>query len=109
MGLFLSPDEISTRPAILSALSALCTAVRQLYQPPSERKYSTEKLLESYKDQLLGAFTVELKNPASTGVALAGLHQMVLIDDLLTNEEVGFVVHNTNELLQFDQMDTETR
>lgn len=109
MTLFLSPDEVSTRPAILAALASLCAAVQKLYEPPSARVYASEKVLEAYKDQLLGAFTIELKNPASTGAALAGLNHLVQINDLLSSEEVGFVVHNLNDLLQFEEMDSETR
>ena len=108
MSLFLDPDEAPNRPAVLSSLASLCTTVRKLYERP-ERSYDTERLLESYKDQLLGAFTIELKNPESTASALDGLHQMVLIPDLLSDEELGFVVHNLNELLQIDSIDSEIR
>ena len=103
MSLFLDPDEASTRPAVLTALAALCTTVRKLYDTPaadSTRDHKTERLLEDFKDQLLGAFTVELTNAQSCAAAIDGLRQLVLIPELLSNEELGFVVHNLNELLQ---------
>ncbi|KZV93127.1 hypothetical protein EXIGLDRAFT_768350 [Exidia glandulosa HHB12029] len=106
---FFSSDQATARPAILTALASLCTTVQKLYEQPSSRTYSSEMLLEAYKDQLLGAFTIELKNPPSTGAALSGLHQLVTIDGLFSDEEVGFVVHNLNDLLQFEEMDSETR
>ncbi|KZV92361.1 hypothetical protein EXIGLDRAFT_710205 [Exidia glandulosa HHB12029] len=106
---FFSSDQATARPAILTALASLCTTVQKLYEQPSSRTYSSERLLEAYKDQLLGAFTIELKNPPSTGAALSGLHQLVTIDGLFSDEEVGFVVHNLNDLLQFEEMDSETR
>ena len=103
MSLFLDPDEASTRPAVLTALTALCTTVRKLYDTPaadSTRDHKTERLLEDFKDQLLGAFTVELTNAQSCAAAIDGLRQLVLIPELLSNEELGFLVHNLNELLQ---------
>ncbi|KAH7105998.1 ARM repeat-containing protein [Auriculariales sp. MPI-PUGE-AT-0066] len=106
MSLFLDPDEATIRPAILTALAALCTTIRKIYEEPG-RDYKSERLLDDYKDQLLGAFTVELKNPPSSGAAIDGLHQMVLIPELLSNEELGFIVHNLNELLQTENANVE--
>lgn len=52
-----------------------------------------------YKDQVLGVFTVGLKATSSCLPALSGLKYMVTTPDLLSDEELGFIVHNVNELL----------
>ncbi|EJD43759.1 ARM repeat-containing protein [Auricularia subglabra TFB-10046 SS5] len=109
MGLFLNPDEAPNRPAVLGSLASLCTTVRKFYSDDSSRSYAEEKLLEAFKDQLLGAFTIELKNPESTAAALDGLQQMVLVPGLLSDEELGFVVHNLNDILLSVNVEGETR
>lgn len=101
--LFRDPSEITNRPATLTALEVILRAVRDAYTPQNEfsknRSYEVEKPLDPFKDDVLGVLTVGLKNPGSDSPALMGLDAMVNVSGLLTNEELGFVVHNINELL----------
>ncbi len=96
--LFLNPDEIQTRAATLRLLADLVDAVRQSSTVTGTSE-GESPALSIYKDEVLGVFTVGLKNVASCGHALDGLKAMVLTPKLLSDEELGFVVHNVNEVL----------
>ena len=56
--------------------------------------------LMPYKDQVLSAFTVGLQATSSYPPALNGLRYMVTTSGLLSDEELGFIVHNVNELFR---------
>lgn len=56
--------------------------------------------LFQYKDEVLGVLTVGLRNASSASPGLTGLKGMVTTRGLLSEEELGFIVHNINELLQ---------
>lgn len=58
-----------------------------------------EVALSPYKDEVLGVFTVGLKAPSTRKHALEGLKGMVTTRGLLADDELGFVVHNVNEVL----------
>jgi DNA repair/transcription protein MET18/MMS19 len=58
--------------------------------------------LTPYKDEVLGVLTVGLKASSSRRPALAGLQGIVTTENLLSNEELGFVVHNVNAILEAD-------
>lgn len=58
--------------------------------------------LISYKDEVLGVLAVGLKSMSSRRPAIAGLQGMVSTENLLTNEELAFIVHNVNEILNAD-------
>lgn len=55
-----------------------------------------------YKDEVLGVLTVGLKTASSRRPALAGLQGMVTTENLLTDEELAFVVHSVNEIMEAD-------
>jgi len=103
IALFRDPSEITNRPATLTALETLIRAVSNLFQETkaldAARTYGAERPLDTFKDEILGVFTVGLKVTGGTPQALAGLDAMVNIPDLLADEEVGFVVHSINEVL----------
>jgi DNA repair/transcription protein MET18/MMS19 len=63
---------------------------------------TTGPALAPYKDEVLGVLTVGLKTASSRRPALAGLQGMATTENLLTDEELGFVVHNVNEILEAD-------
>lgn len=72
--------------------------------------HTEEPPLSVFKDEAMGVYTVGLKTPASRGPALEGLKSMVKTSGLLTDEELGFIVHNVNEILQDNEhTDDETR
>ncbi|KAF8587853.1 ARM repeat-containing protein [Ramaria rubella] len=101
--LFRDPAEISNRPATLVALWTIVRSVQDLFtsgnKPDVPRTYENERPLDPFKDEVLGVFTVGLKASSSASPALMGLDAMVKIPGLLTNEELGFVVHSVNEVL----------
>ena len=97
--LYLNPEESSHRPVILAELVSLVTAVKNVYSyQENERTYAEEKVLDAHRDQILGAFTSGLKVASTRKASIDGMLQLVSIPHLLTEEEVGFVLHNVNEL-----------
>ena len=58
--------------------------------------------LFSSKDEVLGVLAVGLKSVSSRRPALAGLQGMVTTENLLTNEELAYIVHNVNGILNAD-------
>ncbi|CCM00251.1 uncharacterized protein FIBRA_02280 [Fibroporia radiculosa] len=99
--LFLDPDEMTNRGPILRLLADFIVASRDSMSKDSEVLPAEDDVpLLSYKDEVLGILTVGLKTPSSAQPALDGLKGMVTTRGLLTDEEIGFVVHNVNELLQ---------
>ncbi|KAI0339641.1 ARM repeat-containing protein [Trametopsis cervina] len=90
--LFLNPDEIQNRAATLALLAELVEAAR-------EASIADAPSLLQFKDEVLGVLTVGLQSTTSCRHALAGLKGMVLTPKLLSDEELGFVVHNVNEVL----------
>lgn len=105
--LFRDPAENSSRPATLAALEAIIRALCDAFTPREgvdvPRSYEVERPLDCFKDEVLGAFTVGLKTGNSTSSALMGLDAMVKTPGLLTNDELGYVVHNINEVLTDSQ------
>lgn len=95
--LFLDPNELPNRPPITALLAELVVAAKgsMLNSIPDQ----TAPLMP-YKDQVLSVFTVGLKATSSYSPALSGLRYMVTTPGLLTDEELGFIVHNVNELLK---------
>lgn len=65
-------------------------------------------MLAPFKDELVGVLTVALKTTPSARPALAGIKGLVETPGLLTDEEIGFVVHSVNEILLADS-DEEVR
>ena len=61
--------------------------------------------LHPYKDEVLGVLTVGLKAPDTAHAALNGVTGMVKTIGLLSDEELGFIVHNVNEILQLDEFE----
>ncbi|KAI0773303.1 ARM repeat-containing protein [Trametes elegans] len=106
--LFLNPDELPNRAPTLRLLADLIEAARKsTADDPEVLPEEGDVPLSSYKDEVLGVLTVGLKTPASALPAIDGLKSMVLTRGLLTDEELGFVVHNVNEILQKDEDESE--
>jgi DNA repair/transcription protein MET18/MMS19 len=102
--LFLSPNEALNRAPITVLLAELITAARDSM---AKSLTSTELhvSLMPFKDDVLGVFTVGLKTTSCCQPALAGLNAMVTTPALLADEELGFIVHNVNSILQADPDD----
>jgi DNA repair/transcription protein MET18/MMS19 len=69
-----------------------------------------EPALMPFKDEVLGVYIVGLQSPPLRTVALSGLKGLTLTDALLTDEEIGYVVHKVNDIIavSYDDSD-ETR
>lgn len=99
--LFLDPDEVQNRAPILRLLADLIHAARQ----SSLVNSTTDEqpvALAPYKDEVLGVLTVGLKNTPACLNALDSLKGMVTTSKLLSDDELGFIVHNVNELFTGD-------
>ncbi|KAI1791817.1 ARM repeat-containing protein [Ganoderma leucocontextum] len=106
--LFLDPDELPNRAPTLRLLADLIEAARKsTSQDPEVLPDEGNVPLSPYKDEVLGILTVGLKAPASAYPAIDALKSMVLTGGLLTDEELGFVVHNVNEVLQKDEEESD--
>ncbi|TFK51878.1 ARM repeat-containing protein [Heliocybe sulcata] len=100
--LFHNPDEASNRRPTLALLSDLIKAARDstLDSTPGVK-------LTAFKDDLLGIMTVGLKSESSCTASLDGLKAMVTTNGLITSEELGYVVHNVNEIISEQWASTE--
>jgi DNA repair/transcription protein MET18/MMS19 len=107
--LFHSPDEAGNRGPTLTVLSEFITSARDSLSKLSPQSAQTEYDIEiestapplmPYKDSVLGVLTVGLKTASSRKPALAGLQGMVTSENLLTDAELTFVVHNINEIME---------
>ena len=108
--LFLNPDELPNRAPTLRLLANLIEAAREsTSQDPEVLPEEGGVPLSPYKDEVLGVLTVGLKTPASAYPAIDALKSMVRTPGLLTDEELGFIVHNVNEVLQKDEDETDLR
>ena len=106
--LFLNPDELPNRAPTLRLLADLIEAARKsMSQDPEVLPDEGSVPLSPYKDEVLGILTVGLKTPASAYPAIDALKSMSLTPGLLSDEELGFIVHNVNEVLQKDEEESD--
>jgi hypothetical protein len=102
--LFLNPDELPNRAPITVLLAEIVAAARDSMRK-SAADFQLNVPLMPFKDEVLGVFTVGLKAASSCQPALAGFKAMVTTSALLTDEELGFIVHNIGDILQGDPDD----
>ena len=104
--LFLDLDEASNRPATLLLLSEFTEAARDsIKNDRNEISPTVNSLLMPYKDEVLGVFSVGLTSSSARNAALSGLNAMIATPNLLSNEELGFIVHNVDQVLEDKQDD----
>ena len=103
IGLFKNPDEIANRDSVVSHLADLSEALRK-----SPLVIGKEGHLASLKDETLGVFVVGLNVVSSRRPAMNGLKSMVETDGLISDEELGFIVHHVNDVILDDENDEET-
>jgi DNA repair/transcription protein MET18/MMS19 len=101
----LDPDEASNRPATLLLLSEFTEAARDYKDNNKISPTVNNSLLMPYKDEVLGVFTVGLNASSTRNAALSGLNAMVATQGLLSNEELAFIVHNVDQVLEGEQDD----
>lgn len=75
----------------------------------SPLEVSGEGNLASLKDETLGVFVVGLKAFPSRRSALRGLKSMVETRGLITDEELGFIVHCVDDVILDEEDDEEIR
>jgi DNA repair/transcription protein MET18/MMS19 len=104
----MSPDEITNRAPILLLLADLINAA-----PDSVPKEAQDPAVEDtapltmFKDEILGAVSTGLQVVTSRRPALAVIKALVTTKFLLSGEELGFMVHLVNEVLQADEGESE--
>jgi DNA repair/transcription protein MET18/MMS19 len=59
-----------------------------------------EPPLLPFKDEVLGVLTAGSSLPATRTVALSGLKALVSTKGLLSDEELGFIVHNADQIIE---------
>ncbi|KAF7307504.1 ARM repeat-containing protein [Mycena indigotica] len=91
--LFADPREVPARPSVLLLLSEVIAAARDA------SKKSGTPLLASYKDEVLGGCVSGLNATVTIRPALAGLTGLVSTPELISEEEIGFIVVKANENL----------
>lgn len=114
IALFRDPAEITNRPATLTASATIIGSIKDVFAPRLDqeegaKKYSDEAALNEFKDDLLGIFTVGLKTTATIPPSLRGLDTIVQIPSYLTDEELGFIAHNINEVLESKDVSADNR
>ena len=96
--LFHNPDEISARTPTTFLLSELIASARDsMDKAPS---LMVEPPLLPFKDEVLGVLTAGSSLPATRTVALSGLRALVSTKGLLSDEELGFIVHNADQIIE---------
>ncbi|KJA28181.1 hypothetical protein HYPSUDRAFT_130307 [Hypholoma sublateritium FD-334 SS-4] len=98
--LFHNPDEISSRPATLVLLADLISAARDSMLPEKVQAAEADLPLAPYKDEVLGVFSVGLTSAITRSMALAGLKAIASTRGLLSDDELGFIVHNVDQIIE---------
>ncbi|KAF9508163.1 hypothetical protein BS47DRAFT_1350735 [Hydnum rufescens UP504] len=88
---------LSYRGHILAGLTGFIMAVNQAYK--SGVVDDVEQPLDTFKDQIIGAFSSGINVASCRRAALEGLHQIVQIRRLVPIAELGLLVHIINEHL----------
>ncbi|KAK0501497.1 ARM repeat-containing protein [Armillaria luteobubalina] len=99
--LFVTLEDTASRLSDLLLLSDLIAAARDSVSNFQQSEVPEPPLLP-YKDEVLGIVTTGLQTSSLRRPALACLLGMVSTKNLLTDEELGFVVHKADEVLQGD-------
>ena len=105
--LFHDPDEISARAPTTFLLSELIASARD--STDKAPSLEVEPPLLPFKDEVLGVLTVGSSLSATRDVALSGLKAMASTKGLLSDEELGFIVHNADQIIQKDVEFEESR
>ncbi|KAL0067234.1 hypothetical protein AAF712_005804 [Marasmius tenuissimus] len=103
---FVNPEDASVRPSVLLLVSDVIAAARDaMSHAPVEEAIDSETVdtpLTPFKDELVSVIISALKVPSCRSPATACLLGSVSIPRLLAEEDLGFIVHNVNEVLNID-------
>ncbi|KAJ3902626.1 ARM repeat-containing protein [Lentinula edodes] len=98
--LYAHPDNDAARPSILLLLSDLIAAARDsMAANKVDDSDSLETPLSPYKDEILSIVSSALKVSSSRDPALACLLGLVSTEKLVSDQELGFIVHSVDEIL----------
>jgi DNA repair/transcription protein MET18/MMS19 len=97
--LFLSPDEVLNRAPVLAFLSEVIDVANRSSTNASDDLVPP---LMQFKDEVIGVVTAGLKHPATIQPALGCIKSLLKAEDLLTDEELSFVVLNVRDVLLGD-------
>ncbi|THH09922.1 hypothetical protein EW145_g1685 [Phellinidium pouzarii] len=100
MKLFRDPDEVIHRPQILTLLCVIVGDLEAKWTMLDGHELRGQLL--SFKDDVLGAFISGTKALNSREAALEGLKMLSQMQGVLNEEELVYMVHNINEILQSD-------
>jgi DNA repair/transcription protein MET18/MMS19 len=106
VGLFMNLDELDNRPHILALLSDLVTSASKT---KARHRSEFDSALLPFKDEVLSVVIMGLKSSLCRRSALDALQGMVTTNALLTDDELVFIVHNVNEVLETDLDDGDSR
>lgn len=95
-------DDISLRPAILILLSDYIAAVRDTWATDHSDSEKGDIPLAQYKDDIISLVSSGVTVPQCRSAGIACLLGLVSIKDFLTEDELRFIVHTANDLLQED-------
>ncbi len=107
VSLFRKRDEIPNRPQILTLLCLVIAAVesnQELFADDAQ----IQNDLQSYKDDVLGAFVAGIQSDDSREAAIEGLRKLIGIQGVITEQELAYVVHTISEVLQASAENSET-
>jgi DNA repair/transcription protein MET18/MMS19 len=92
--LFVLPERVSSRSAILAAISSFIVSLKD-----RESLDEVLQLLQPYTDDVVGVISVGIKSATDRKIALSSLSNSVRIKKWFSDEELGFLIHEINETL----------
>jgi DNA repair/transcription protein MET18/MMS19 len=105
--LYKSPEEAPNRPPVLILLSDVVSAARDSTSVDKSVDEDTELPLAPFKDEILGVVASGLKNSTTVRPSLNCIKCLITTKGLLTDEELGFVVHSVSEIIRGDPEESE--
>ncbi|KAG9312861.1 ARM repeat-containing protein [Chiua virens] len=97
IALFHDPGEVSNRAAVIMLLTDLINAFAETSTEHPSKSFSS--LIPLHKDALLGVLIVGLKSSSTCLPALHGLSSLVHLPTLLTDAELGYIVHEAGQFV----------
>jgi DNA repair/transcription protein MET18/MMS19 len=105
--LFHNPDEVLTRLGTLTLLCEVVDSARNSAGQDNSDIFARGPALTPFKDEILGLYIAGLQSTSLRIVALSGLKGLTLTDGLLSDEEIGYVVHKVNDIIAVNQDDSD--
>ncbi|KAI5995445.1 ARM repeat-containing protein [Pisolithus albus] len=113
---FHDPMEVSNRASVIVLLTNLLNSLAPPENLPTPDKPvvtasgsipSSQDLLTSSKDAVLGVLTVGLKTPSTRVPSLHGLAALIRVPSVVTKDELGYIVSEVGEFVGKEANDAE--